>query len=588
MSRRELIDVALGNTPADLVVLNGRIVNVLTCELYEAGIAIKGDRIAAVGDIDFAVGPDTDVIDASGRYVTPGLIDGHLHMYHSYLGVNEYVEVMLTHGITSTADAFYGQGIVGGKEAVRFFKDAFDERPLRLIFLVPTLSYLQNRELGLEPAPGIDVDDMNEMLDWDGCMGLEEPPFLPVVEKWDEFLDLFDRTLEQRKTITGHAAGIHWRQMQAYVAVGASTDHEAVATDEAIDKARAGLKLLMRQGSGAFDVPTLVKAYTEHKIDPRTMGMCADLASPEKLLNEGSVDENIRVAVKNGVPPPLAVQMATVNVAEAFWLQRDVGVLAPGRYADILLVDDLVEFAINRVVVGGDTVVQDGNFLAELPPVEYPSSFYGTVKAERELTAEDMLPETDAEGPVEVRVIGVTDGSLVTDERRAKLDVSDGFIQPDLQEDVLPLAMVDRFQKGNGRIGVGFVQGFTLERGAIASTVNAVCENLIAVGASHSDMAIAMNRLVELGGGKIVVVGGEIVALAELPLQGLLSEDPLQTITEKFDKAFAEIEKLGCRLKNPFSQLEFSFACGEIGDLRLSDEGLLRVDPPEMVELVVA
>jgi len=587
-ARRNLIDVALGAAPADVAIVNGRLVNVLTQEIYEAGIAIGGDRFAAVGAVDYAIDGGTKVIDADGRYITPGLIDGHLHMYHSYLGVNQFVETMLRHGVTASADAFYGQGIVGGKEAVRFFKEAIDATPLRLIFLVPVIAHLQNRELGLDPAPGISVEDMNEILDWEGCLGLEEPPFLPIINKWDDYLDLFDRTLEQRKTITGHAAGISWRQMQAYAAVGTTTDHESVDRDEAVDKARAGIRQLMRQGSGAFDVPAVVKAYTERKIDPRNLGMCVDLASPEKLIKEGGVDENIRVAVKNGVPPVVAVQMATLNVAEAFWLQHDMGSIAPGRYADLLLVDDLPGFTISRVIVGGETVVDGGEFVVGLPEVEYPKSFRGTVRVERELEAEDLEPKTDITGPVEVRVIGVTDGSLVTEERYAKLDVKQEVIQSDLKNDVLPLAMVDRFGKGNDRFGVGFVQGFGLKRGAVASTVNSVCENLVAVGASRGDMAIAMNHLAEIGGGKVVVDDGEIAAVVELPLLGLLSEDPLQIVTEKFDHAFEEIRKLGCELTNPFSQLEFCFACGEIGDLRLSDEGLLKVNPPEMVELVIA
>lgn len=587
-TRRALIDVALGNAPADVVVLNGRIVNVLTQEVYEGGVAIKGDRIAAVGDIEYARGKDTDVIDASGQYVTPGLVDGHLHMYHSYLGVNEFVEAMLTHGITTSADGFYGQGIVGGKEAVRFFKDAFDERPMRLIFLVPTLSYLQNRELGLEPAPGIDVDDMFEMLDWEGCLGLEEPPFMPIVDKWDEFLDLFDETLRQRKIITGHAAGINWRQTQAYAAMGVSTDHETVAVDEAVYKTRAGIKLLMRQGSGAFDVPTLVKAYTEHKIDPRRLAFCADLASPEKLLNEGGLDENIRVAIANGVPPVIAVQMATINVAEAFGLERDIGVLAPGRYADLLLVNDLAQFSLDQVMVGGEIVLRDGQFIGTLPPITYPSSFQDTVQLDEPISSDELeVPAPKGAEEVEVRVIGVTDGSLETDERRAHLRVENGFVQPDFENDVLPIAMVDRFGKGHGA-GAGFVQGFKLEKGAIASTVNAVCENLVAVGANTSDMAIAMNHLAEIGGGKIVVVDGEIVSLVELPLLGLLSQEPLDIVAAKFDKAFEVIAGLGCPLRNPFSQLEFCFACGEIGDIRLSDEGLLRVNPPERLEVVVS
>ena len=584
MSRRPLIDVALGNVPADAVVLGGRVVNVLTREVYDAGVAIAAGRIAAVGDVEYARGEETLVVDADGRYVTPGLVDGHLHSYHSYLGVNAFVEAMLIHGVTTTTDAFYGQGIVGGKEAVRFFKQAFERQPLRVLFLVPVLAYLQNRELGLTPTAGISVAEMHELLDWDGCQGLEEPPFIPIVEKWDEFLDLFEATLERGKTITGHAAGIDWRQTQAYVAMGASTEHEAVEVGDAIDKARAGLRLLMRQGSGAFDVPELVKAYTEHGIDPRRLGFCADLASPEKLIREGGVDENVRVAIANGVPPPVAVQMATVNVAEAFGVDRDLGAVAPGRHADLLLVDDLVSFAIDRVLVAGEVVVEQGELAVALPPVEYPRSFYGTVGIERELTADDLRLRS-GEPAVEVRVIGVTEGSLETDERRARLPVADGVVQADLAADVLPLAMADRFGKGTG-VGVGFVQGFGLERGAIASTVNAVCENLVAVGADVGDMAIAMNHLAEIGGGKVVVADGEILALAELPLLGLQSEDSIAVVSEKFDRAFAAIADLGCGLRNPFSQLEFCFACGEIGDIKLSDQGLIRVNPPEFLEVI--
>jgi adenine deaminase len=585
-SRRALIDVALGNEKASVVVLDGRLVNVLTREIFEAGVAIAGDRIAAVGDVEYTRGPDTKLVDAAGRYVTPGLVDGHLHCYHSYLGVNEFVEVMLTHGVTTTTDAFYGQGIVGGKDAVRFFKDAFDSRPLRLIFLVPTLSYLQNRELGLTPTPGIGVEDMHEMLDWDGCMGLEEPPFIPIVEKWDVFLDLFEATLERRKTITGHAAGIDWRQTQAYVAMGASTDHEAIAADEGLYKARAGLKLLMREGSGAFDVAELVKTYTEHGIDPRRLAFCADLASPEKLINEGGVDENLRVAVAHGVPPALAVQMATINVAEAFGVDRDLGVVAPGRYADLVLVEDLAEFQVQRVLVGGETMVDDGRFVGKLEQIDYPSAFFGTVALDRPLTVGELQLAAVSDS-ADVRVIGVTDGSLVTDERVATLQAVSGVLQPDIPNDVLPLAMADRFGKGTG-VGVGFVQGFELKRGAIASTVNAVCENLVAVGAAVEDMVIAMNHLAEIGGGKVVIAEGEVLALVELPLLGLLSQDPLGTVSGNFERAFEAISELGCPLSNPFSTLEFCFACGEIGDIKLSDQGLLRVNPPEIVEVICA
>lgn len=587
MSRRQLIEVAMGRAHADSIIGGGRLVNVFTREVYDGGVAIAGGRIAAVGDVDYTRGPETEVIDAEGGYLTPGLIDAHLHMYHSYLGVNEFVEGSLLSGTTTYADGFYGQGIVGGADAVRFFKDAFDATPLRLIFLVPTLSWLQNRELGLKPGPGISVEDMHEMLAWDGCHGLEEPPFLPVVDGWDDLLDLLDATLEQGKIITGHAAGINSRQAQAFVAAGVTTDHETVGAEEAVMKARIGFKLLMRQGSGAFDVPELVKAYTEYKIDPRQLAFCSDLASPEKLLNEGTISENIRVAIANGVPPLLAVQMGTINNAEAFHLEREIGVLAPGRHADILLVDELRDFRIQRVLAGGETVVEDGRLTVKLPAHDYPKAFFSSVHLERPITPEDLAVRASGDGPVEVRVIGITENSLVTDERRATLKLKDGIVMPDIEKDVLPLAMVDRFGKGTGA-GAGFVQGFRLERGAIASSVNAVCENLVAVGTNTEDMTLAMNTLAEVGGGKVVVADGEVLTLVELPLLGLLSPEPLAEIAAKFDRAFAEIANLGCPLRNPFSQLEFCFACGEIGDIRLSDEGLLRVEPCEMLEVVLA
>ena len=288
--RRDLVDVAMGRTPADLVIEGGTLVNVSTAELYPAAVAIKGDRIAAVGDVSYTRGPNTSVIDATGRYISPGLVDGHLHQYHSYIGVNAFVEALLSHGVTATADAFYGPGIVGGLPAVRFLKDAFDKMPIRLLFLVPILSWLQNRELGLTPTEGVSPAEMLEILDWPGCYGLEEPPYLPVVDHYPEILDLFDETLARRKVITGHAAGISDRQLQAFVAVGAYTDHETVTAEDAVAKARAGMKLFMRHGSGCIDAPELLRAHTEFGIDSRMLGFCADLASPEKLLTEGTID----------------------------------------------------------------------------------------------------------------------------------------------------------------------------------------------------------------------------------------------------------------------------------------------------------
>ncbi len=587
MRRRELVDVAMGKTPADLVIEGGTLVNVSTAELYPADVAIKGDRIAAVGDVAYAKGSDTRVIDATGLHISPGLVDGHLHQYHSYIGVNAFVEALLSHGVTATADAFYGPGIVGGLPAIRFLKEAFDKMPIRLLFLVPTLSWLQNRELGLTPTPGITPEQMLEILDWEGCYGLEEPPYLPVIEHYPEILDLFDETLARRKVITGHAAGISDRQLQAFVAVGAYTDHETVSVDDAIAKVRAGMKLFMRHGSGCIDAPELIRAYTEFGVDPRGLGFCADLASPEKLLTEGTIDHAVRTAVQGGVEPVRAIQMATLNVAEVFYAQQDIGSVSPGRHADIVLLDDLETYAIESVIFGGETVFKSGQFVAELPPTEYPESFYGTVSLASPVTAEDLTftIDTDSDG-VDARVIAVTAGSLITAEKHERLLVTDGRIDSDVDRDILLLAMIDRLGKGTG-IGLGFVTGFNLKSGAFASTANAVCENIVIVGTNPADMAVAANHLAAIGGGKVAVENGDIVASVGLPLLGLHAEEPLEKVNLSFRALFDEIARMGCDLPSPFSQLEFCFACGEIGDLKLSEEGLVRVDPPEKVDVIV-
>lgn len=583
----------MGRAPADTLIRGGRLVNVLTAEIYEADVAVKGERIAAVGDVAYTVGEGTRIVDAVGRYLVPGLVEGHLHQYHSYVGVNAYVEALLIHGVTATADGFYGPGIVGGAEAVRFFKTAFERMPIRLIFLVPTLSYLQNLSLGLTPTRGVSVPEMFEMLDWDNCYGLEEPPSAEIVNGDEDMLSLFEAALARGKVITGHAMGLDFRRIQAYAAMGTYTDHESVDHHDGLLKARSGMRLLMREASGALNVAELVKTYTEHGIDPRALALCTDVASPEKLWYEGTMDRALRVAIANGVPPIRAIQMATINVAEIFNAHHDMGAIAPGRFADILLVDDLVRFEMDRVLVGGKVLVERGKLVVTLPETEYPRDFYGTVKLPQPITAEDVTLRAEREnGRVEVRGIAITDGSLLTVEKRLTVPVKNGVLEADLEGDALLLVMVDRFDKGpfNGarRIGRGFVHGFQLKTGAMASSANSVCENLVAVGTNTGDIAVAFNRLAEVGGGKVIVRDGKVLALVEMPLLGLHSEDSAETVNEKFAQAFKAIKALGCPLKNPFSQLEFCFASGEMGNIKLSDEGLLLMaGRPEKVSVLV-
>jgi adenine deaminase len=585
--RRQLVDVAMGRRPADAVINGGVLVNVNTAQQYRADVAISGQRIAAVGDIAHTVGPATRVIDAGGRYLTPGLIDTHIHSYHSYLGIREYVEGMLRHGVTAVADGFYGQAIVSGMDAIHWSKEVFDRMPIRLLFVAPVMAYIQNRELGLTPVKAITVEDMFEMLSWDDCLGVEEPPYLVLEHGFDEIYNVFEETLRQRKVITGHAAGLTDRQLDAYIAMGAATDHEAVDAAEAVARARAGMRVLVRGGSGCNDLPAVLPAFLEDGIDPRSISFSTDVLSAEKLIGGGGIHQMVRDAIAAGVPPVTAVQMATLNGAEVFNLQLELGSISPGRLADILLVDHLERFDISGVLVGGVERVRDDRLVEPLPPVEYPTAFRSTVRLETPVGGEDLLARVPASETTTARVIGVTDGSLFTRERHIALPSSDGVLRGSIEQDVLPMAMIDRHGKGTG-IGHALVQGIGLRRGAIASSVNAVCENLVVVGVNENDMALAVNKLAEIGGGKIVVADGDVLALVELPVFGLLSDAPLDVVMGKFDAAFAAIRVLGCELDSPFSTLEFCCACGEIGDLRLSEEGLVDVPGARRVDLVVS
>jgi adenine deaminase len=586
-SRRDLIDVVLKKRPATKIVYNGKLVNVHSGEIYCCNVAIFGERIAAVDgfEIEEMRGPETICIDAKGMYLVPGLVEPHLHSYHSYMNMANFAHAMLVHGTTTVADGFYGQGVVGGIEAIKLMIAEIEQTPLKLIFSVPAIAYLQNRELGIDPAPNsVSEDELFEMLNWPNTDGLEEPPYLPIVEKDEVFLRLFERAIEKRIPITGHAAGISIAHLNAYAAAGTISDHEQTDVQGAIEVVRRGLKMLMRQGSGAPNLKELSKAITERKLDPRAFSFCADLAAPEKLYREGDIDECIRVAVRAGIPPIAAIQMGTLNAAEVYNLHGEIGSIAPGKIADILFVRDLCDFDIVKVIAGGEIVAEDGVYLPTVAKSEYPDSMYNTVILKRPITAENFNIYADG-NKVDARIIRAADLSLYTNEEFAELNVAGGIVQPDLTRDILRISMVDRHGK-TGNVGNGFIKGFQMRKGAIASSVNAVCENIVVIGANNEDMAKAVNHLASIGGGKVVVVDGEIVAQIELPLLGLLSQDPLEVVVQKFEKAYAELKKLGCMLTSPFATLEFCCACGEIGKLKIFDEGYIDTEKGERVDVL--
>jgi len=587
---RELVAVCRGEVAPDMILRGGRLVNVHTGEIVLADVAVKKERIAAVGDLaGVKTGAETTVIDAGGKYLTPGLIDPHYHSYHAQQNLTQFARLVLPHGTTALADSLYGPGMIS-VEAIRFFVEEYARTPLKLVFLIPCITYLQNLELNLPRVfDTMTVEDMWRMLEWDQCYGLEEPPaeVVQAAERFPEMIELFAETLRRQKVITGHAWGVPHAALNAYMAAGASSDHEADTTSEAIDRARLGMRVLMREGSAASSVRRLVKAVTEHRLDPRFFSYSVDVGSALRLRDQGHIDESIRVAIGSGLNPIQAVQMATLNAAEALGVARDLGSVAPGKFADLLIVDDLPSFTISTVIASGAVVARDYRCVVDLPPPAYPAELLNTIRIPARITPDAFrIAAPPGTRDVEVRVIEVVEDSLHMAEGRAVLKARDGEVAPDTGQDVLKIVMFESFN-GSGHCGKGFVRGFTLEEGAIASSHNSFFHGINVVGTNEADMALAANAIVEAGGGEVAVANGKVLALLELPLCGVLSDDTLEVSLAKSEAVAAALKGMGCRLKAPFRSLAFTTAVGNIGDLKIFDRGLIHVGTKTIVDPIV-
>lgn len=584
--RRDLVPVAMGEEPADLVVTGGTHVNVHTGELLSEDVAIKGDRIAAVGDVDHAVGDDTTVVDASGQYLTPGLVEGHLHTYHSMFNGTDVSKLLLQHGTTAVADGFYGPGNVSGLEGIEFAKSEIEDTPVKLIFLIPTLAHAQMSIVGIPKTDtALSTEQVYELLDRPDCKGLEEPTYEGIVAGDDEYLDLFEETLARDKVVTGHAAMPSDRQLQAFIAAGCSTDHEAIDKAGAEERVRRGMYMLSRYAAGLENQDETIKGITETGQDGRQFGTSGDVRLPADLLANGAVDTNVRAAVESGVDPVEAVQTATLNTAQALRVDQELGSVAPGKVADVVIVDDLNDFRAETVIADGEVVVEGGDLTADIPYPDYPDWVRDTIDLGGEMTADDFVVAADG-SEATVTTIQIPAGGLVTEAGQATLPVEDGAVQLPDDGDFAKAAMVDRIE-GTGRTGVAFVEGFPLEAGAIAFSYNAIRENVIVEGVSDADMATAVNHIASLNGGVVAARDGEVVAEIPLRLFGIQSEEPIETVVEQFDDFRGALEdELGCGHPMPLFSMEFHLCpYPETPGVRITDHGLYHVGDREKLDL---
>lgn len=585
--RKGLIDVAMGRASADLVIKGGRWVSVQSGEIIpETDIAIKAGRVAYVGaDGSHAIGEKTEVLEANGRFLVPGLLDAHMHVESGQVTVTEFVRAVVPWGTTGMFVDPHEIANVFGLKGVKLMVDEAAGQPVHVWVQMPSCV---PSAPGLEtPGASIGPEEVAEAMAWEGVIGLGEMMNFPGVYNGDEdMLAEMAATYAAGKTVGGHYAALDLGlPFHGYAAGGPEDDHEGTRLEDAVARARQGMKVMMRLGSAWHDVAAQVKAVTEIGLDPRNFILCTDDSHAGTLVSEGHMNRVVRHAIEEGLDPVIAIQMATINTAEHFGVSKEVGMIAPGRWADVLLVEDLNDFSAEVVIAKGVRIAEKGKLLAELAGFAYPDWVTKSVNLGRPLTAEDFKLETTAASPATAHVIGVVENQAPTRHLQIEVEVEAGEVKVDIQKDLAKIALVERHQ-GTGGVQVGLVSGFGFsEACGLASTVAHDSHHMIVVGTSESDMALAANKLAEVGGGQVVVKGGEVIGMVELPIAGLMSDQQAEEVAEKAAAVLKGFEACGCTLNNPNMQLSL-LALVVIPELRISDLGLVDVSKFDFVPVI--
>ncbi len=582
-----LVDVPMGRKPADLVIRNGRWVNVHSGEIVPAtDIAIAGGRFAYCGpNASHAIGKGTKVVDAAGRYLVPGLCDAHMHVESGMVTVTEFCRAVIPHGTTSMFIDPHEIANVLGMPGVRLMHDEAVAMPINVHVQMPSC---------VPSAPGLEhagaqltVDDVVEAMTWENIIGLGEVMNFPGVAANDPVMaGEIAATARVGKTIGGHYASPDLGlPFHGYVAGGPEDDHEGTRAEDAIARVRQGMKAMLRLGSAWYDVAAQIKAVTEGGIDPRNFILCTDDSHSGTLVHEGHMDRVVRHAIRQGLKPVTAIQMATINTAQHFRLERELGSIAPGRLADLLIVSDLAEMTIDEVYGRGIRLARGGRLEIDIPAYDYPQTAKNTVRIGKSLLAEDFdIAAPGGANKVRARVIGVIENQAPTRALEADLVVEDGLVAMDRRNDVCQIALVDR-HRGTGNVTNAFVSGFGYVGDcAMASSVAHDSHHIIVVGTNKQDMALAANRLAEVGGGVVMFSRGKELALVEMPIAGLMSDERAEIVAAKAERLTEAMREMGCSLNNAYMQHSL-LALVVIPELRISDVGLVDVRTFQKVDL---
>jgi len=584
---RLLTDCAMGRQPADLVVRDGIWVCVQTGELIpHTEIAVIDGRIAYVGpSATHAIGENTKIVEAKGRYLVPGLLDGHMHVESGMLTVTEFVRAVLPHGTTAMFIDPHEIANVLGLKGVKLMVDEALVQPNHVFVQIP--SCVPSAPGFETPGSSITPSDVKEAMQWEGIIGLGEMMNFPAVALSDALVhEEMEITHDAHKIIGGHYASLDLElPFSGYVAGGPQDDHEGTRIVDAIQRARAGMKVMMRYGSAWLDVVEQIKAVTEHGLDSRNFLLCTDDSLAATLINDGHMDRVLRHTILQHVDPMIAIQMATINTAQHFGLESELGQIAPGRYADIVLVQDLNDFRVDLVIAKGKVVAENGKNKIEFERINYPNWAIDTIHLPTLVESSQFDIRTKSKSEALVNVIGVIENQAPTRHLKMKLPVVNSTIQIDPEMDVAKLAIVERHHN-TGRIQNAYVSGFGFtEKCAIASSFMHDAHHLIVTGTDSELMAKAVNRLAEIGGGQVVFLKDKIISEIRLPIAGLISDLPAADVSKQVDGILDGFKKCGCNLNNPNMQLSL-LGLVVIPELRLSDLGLLNVKNFKFISVV--
>jgi adenine deaminase len=577
---RSLVDVAMGRKSADLVIRNGQWVCVQTGEIIPGtDIAIVEGHVAFVGeDARHTIGKKTKVINANGRYLVPGLLDGHMHVESGMVTVTEFVRAVAVRGTTGMFIDPHEIANIFGLKGVKLMVDEAARQPIHVWVQMP--SCIPSSPGFETPGASIGPKEVAQAMKWPGIIGLGEMMNFSGVFHGDEKM-LAEMSIAHAagKTVGGHYASPDLGlPFHGYVAGGAEDDHEGTRLEDAVERVRQGMKAMLRYGSAWHDVASQVGAITKMGLDSRRFILCTDDSHVQTISHEGHMDRVLRHAISEGLDPVTALQMMTINTAGHFGLTKEMGMIAPGRWADVLLVKDLRDFKADIVIAKGQVVADHGLLTVQLPKFKYPTWATNSVHLKKRLQAGDFILRAlkGHKGKVKANVIGVIENQAPTRHVAMQVPVKGDEVKADIKRDLAKVAIVKR-HKGTSGVTMGLVTGFGFtEKCAIASTFAHDSHQMIVVGTDEEDMAFAANKLAEVGGGQVVVRNGKVLGLVELSIAGLMSTERAEIVAKKAATVLSGFQSCGCKLNNPNMQLSL-LALVVIPELRISDKGLVDV-----------